>query len=133
MAIESVTGISNAREQYPELVIPVTNPAKSGGQKKQVEQNRRDPLQRSAASEEPSEEKKGLPGDLEGQVKQANQLAESLDRSIHFFVHEASGRTAVNVVDKSTHQIIKTVPPEQLLDLVAKVTRIAGIFFDEFI
>ena len=87
-----------------------------------------------AVPEEPSEEKRDLNQEnLESQVKRANQLAESLDRSIRFFVHEDSGRTAVNVVDNSSHQIVKTIPPEQFLDLVARVTKIAGIFFDELV
>jgi len=138
MAIEGVTGISSSRELNPklkyeaiELVIPVTDLGKAP--KKRIKQEQEDSLQKGAISEGPSVEDRGFDlVNLEGQVKQANQLAESLNRSIRFFVDEESGRTAVNVVDKNTHQVIKSIPPEQFLDLVARVTKIAGIFFDEF-
>jgi flagellar protein FlaG len=101
-------------------------------QKEQIEQNQKGSAPNNAALDESSKRQKALPDNLTDQIKQVNQLADSLDRGIRFFVHEDSGRTAVNVVDNSTHQVIKTVPPEQFLDLVAKVTKIAGIFFDEF-
>jgi flagellar protein FlaG len=130
MTIESVKGISSPNEQVPNPIIPTTYPTPS--QQGQVEQNRRAPLQNDTTLDESSERQQASPENLANQIKQANQLADSLDRGIRFFVHEDSGRTAVNVVDNSTHQVIKTVPPEQFLDLVAKVTKIAGIFFDEF-
>jgi len=130
MAIEGVTGISSSNEQHRDLVIPVTHLVQA--QKKQIEQNQGDSLQNNTTLEEPSKRQRDISENLDGQIKQANQLAESLDRGLRFFVHEDSGRPAVNVVDNSTHQVIKTVPPEQFLDLVAKVTKVAGIFFDEF-
>jgi flagellar protein FlaG len=119
MRLEGVTGIPSSNEQYLELGVPA--------EKNQVEKQKDGVPQRAA-------EEKGdaVPQNLDGQVEQANQLAKSLDRGLRFFVHEDSGRPAVNVVDNNTHQIIKTVPPERFLNLVAKVKKIAGIFFDEF-
>ena len=130
-------------EQNPRIVIPASDLGKS--QKKQ-ERNRRHVLQKGAVSkegirfEELSEEKDEsvmfsfrdlAPEHLGGQIKEANKLAESLDRSLRFFVHKDSGRAAVKVVDNNTGKVIKTIPPEEFLNFVAKIKKVAGIFFDK--
>ncbi len=130
-------------EQNPRIVIPASDLGKS--QKKQ-ERNRRHSLQKGAVSkesilfEELSEKKdesamlsfRDLTEEhLESQIKEANQLAYSLDRSLRFFVHQDSGRAAVKVVDNNTDRVIKTIPSEQFLNFVAKIKKVAGIFFDK--
>ena len=48
-----------------------------------------------------------------------------------FGVHEATNRVTIQIVDKSTKEVIKEIPPEKTLDMIAKVWELAGILVDE--
>ena len=56
--------------------------------------------------------------------KQANFISE-------FGIHEKTNRITVKIVDKDTQEIIKELPPEKMLDMIAKVWEYAGLFVDE--
>jgi flagellar protein FlaG len=46
-------------------------------------------------------------------------------------MHEETGRTMVNVKEQETGKLIRQIPPEQLLDLAAKIDEMIGILFDK--
>ncbi len=48
-----------------------------------------------------------------------------------FGIHEGTNRVTIKIVDKSTHETIKELPPEKTLDMIAKVWEMAGILVDE--
>jgi len=48
-----------------------------------------------------------------------------------FGIHEKTNRVTIKIIDKSTKEVIKEYPPEQTLDMIAKVWEIAGILVDE--
>ena len=37
----------------------------------------------------------------------------------------------IKIIDKDTKEVIKEVPPEKTLDMIAKVWELAGILIDE--
>ena len=51
---------------------------------------------------------------------------------LEFMVHEPTGRIKVTVLDKETGEIIREVPPQQVLDLMAKIDEMMGILFDHW-
>lgn len=51
--------------------------------------------------------------------------------SLQFSMHEATGRTMVNVTEQETGKLIRQIPPEQILDLAAKIDDMIGILFDK--
>ena len=51
--------------------------------------------------------------------------------SLQFSVHKATGRTMVNVTEQETGKLIRQIPPEQILDLAAKIDDMIGILFDK--
>lgn len=51
--------------------------------------------------------------------------------SLEFTVHEKTGRTVIKVVDTNTKEVIKQLPPEDLLDLAAKLEEMSGVLFDK--
>ncbi len=51
--------------------------------------------------------------------------------SISFSVHEATGRIKVDVTDKETGKLIREIPPEQALNLMAKIDEMMGILYDK--
>ena len=48
-----------------------------------------------------------------------------------FGIHEATNRVTIKIVDKETKEVIKELPPEKTLDMIAKVWELAGIMIDE--
>lgn len=48
-----------------------------------------------------------------------------------FGVHEATNRVTIRIVDKSSKEVIKELPPEKTLDMIAKVWELAGLLVDE--
>ena len=48
-----------------------------------------------------------------------------------FGIHDKTNRVTIKMVDKETKKVIKEFPPEETLDMIAKVWEIAGIMVDE--
>lgn len=46
-------------------------------------------------------------------------------------IHEGTNRVTIKIVDKNTHEVIKELPPEKTLDMIARVWEMAGILVDE--
>lgn len=64
--------------------------------------------------------------------KAVEQLNKNLSHSSAIFgIHEATNRVTIKIVDKDTKEVIKELPPEKTLDMIAKVWEIAGILVDE--
>ena len=68
--------------------------------------------------------------------EQIRKAVEKLNRSMQnseavFGIHEDTNRVMIKIVDKSTKEVIKELPPEKTLDMIAKVWELAGILVDE--
>ena len=64
--------------------------------------------------------------------KAVEQLNKNMSHSEAVFgIHEATNRVTIKIVDKDTHKVIKELPPEKTLDMIAKVWELAGILVDE--
>ena len=48
-----------------------------------------------------------------------------------FGIHDKTNRVTIKIVDKETKKVIKELPPEKTLDLIAKAWELAGIMVDE--
>lgn len=48
-----------------------------------------------------------------------------------FGIHEKTNRVTIKIVDKDSKEVIKEFPPEETLDMIAKVWELAGIMIDE--
>ncbi len=48
-----------------------------------------------------------------------------------FGIHDATNRVTIKIVDKDTKEVIRELPPEKTLDMIAKVWELAGILVDE--
>lgn len=64
---------------------------------------------------------------IERAVKSLQGPQTTLDISIHDKTHEIM----VKVLNKDTGEVIREVPPERTLDLVAKMMELAGLLVDE--
>ena len=48
-----------------------------------------------------------------------------------FGIHEETNHLTIKIVDKETRKVIKELPPEKTLDMIAKVWEMAGLLVDE--
>ena len=48
-----------------------------------------------------------------------------------FGIHEGTNRVTIKIVDKESKKVLKEIPPEKTLDMIAKVWELAGIMVDE--
>lgn len=67
------------------------------------------------------------------QIKKAvEQLNKSMTHSEAIFgIHEKTNRVTIKIVDKDTKEVIRELPPEKTLDMIAKVWELAGLLVDE--
>jgi uncharacterized FlaG/YvyC family protein len=57
-------------------------------------------------------------------------LAPSFFR-LNFNIHEDTNLAMIQVVDVSTNEILREIPPESRLDIMARIQEFAGLLFDE--
>ncbi|MBE5865449.1 MAG: flagellar protein FlaG [Lachnospiraceae bacterium] len=67
------------------------------------------------------------------QIKKAvEKLNKNMTNSEAVFgIHEETNRVTIKIVDKDTKEVIKELPPEKTLDMIAKAWELAGILVDE--
>ena len=67
------------------------------------------------------------------QIKKAvEQMSKNMNNSEAIFgIHEGTNRVTIKIVDKKTKDVIKELPPEKTLDMIAKAWELAGILVDE--
>lgn len=64
--------------------------------------------------------------------KAAEKMREQLPNSEpKFGIHEATNRVMIKIVDKDSKEVIKELPPEKTLDLLAKNLELAGVLVDK--
>ncbi|KRE97982.1 flagellar biosynthesis protein FlaG [Paenibacillus sp. Soil766] len=64
-------------------------------------------------------------------IERANKAAQGITTTFEFKIHEATKQIMVKVLDKDTGEIVREIPPEKVLDMVAKLWEKAGIIVDE--
>ncbi len=73
--------------------------------------------------------------EIADKVKQAadtlNQFMSQFDKRISFDVYDDTDQMYVKVIDKETNKVLRTYPPEELLDAAARMHQVLGIIFDQ--
>lgn len=64
-------------------------------------------------------------------IETANQKVNGGPREFEFSIHEKTKQIMVKVIDSSTKEVIREIPPEKILDMVAYMCEAAGLFIDE--
>jgi len=78
-----------------------------------------------------SEQSKKNEDNVQEAVDKLNKTAVIFDRSLRFQIHDKTHRTMVSVVDMANEKVIRQIPPEEVLDLVAKMDDYLGLIFDK--
>ncbi len=64
-------------------------------------------------------------------VSEINNFLDSMNKSLSFFIDDDSGRYGVKVIDKETKEVIKQIPPKEVLDMSSKIKEMLGSLIDK--
>ncbi|WP_282938801.1 flagellar protein FlaG [Paenibacillus sp. RC67] len=64
-------------------------------------------------------------------IERAFKAIQGPNTTVEVSVHEQTKQIMVKVLDQDTGKIIREVPPEKILDLVANMMQVAGLLVDE--
>ena len=134
MEIKSSMGVSRP-EQGSSVVKPSPAPAKvvetSGAEvaAPSVENFQTSNEVTSASSEKERVSKEPTQEQIRKTVAEINKNAQGTEAV--FGIHEATNRVTIKIINKETKEVIKELPPEKTLDMIAKAWEIAGLLVDE--
>lgn len=66
-------------------------------------------------------------------TKELNELMSKINCNIEFTYHEDAGMMSVKMVDKETQEVIKELPPEEMIENMMKAKDWLGAFLDRTI
>ncbi|NLZ27951.1 MAG: flagellar protein FlaG [Firmicutes bacterium] len=69
--------------------------------------------------------------EVERAMAKLNQAAITFDIGLRFRKHESSGRWLVQVMNVVEDEIVREIPSEQVLNLVAQIQTLIGVLLDE--
>ncbi|WP_423189135.1 flagellar protein FlaG [Alkalibacterium sp. f15] len=67
---------------------------------------------------------------LEKIAVDAKAAMQRINAQLTFRIHEGTGRTLVQLVERETNEVIREIPPEKMLDVIAGIWRWSGITVD---
>ncbi len=139
MAIEAIKGVINVPTQTTTGTKSVTTEKTFKTEEIKFQQMDNRDKSASAPVETTRKGERDLP--LEQEQEQANneqirKAVEGLNKKMShseaiYGIHEDTNRVTIKIVDRNTKEVIKELPPEKTLDMIAKVWEIAGIMVDE--
>jgi len=66
----------------------------------------------------------------DGIADKMNQVASVFNTSLAFSVDESTGKTVIKVMDKETEEVIRQIPPEEMLRMIGKMRYVMGMILD---
>jgi len=131
-AAERIGGDTSARvmTEKPEadVVQKTQNNTKTTNQYDVYAKDEDEELQQAQESEdkEPMDEKT-----VSYMTQELNELMSKINCNLEFQYHKEVNLMTVRMLDKKTHEVIKEVPPEEMLDQMAKAREWLGAFLDK--
>lgn len=68
---------------------------------------------------------------VESAIRDINAKIRPTHTECQFSYHEATKRISIKVLDQESGEVIREIPPEKTLDMIAKTLELAGILVDE--
>mgnify|MGYP002857447362 FL=1 len=115
-----MTASDNSQEQQVQRI----DDAKNAPKYNQAEEQE-DPL-KAREEREPMDEKS-----VSYMTKELNELMSKINCNLEFQYHKEVNMMSVRMLDKKTHEVLKEVPPEDMLDQMAKAREWLGAFLDK--
>lgn len=115
--VETMEGLKTDAQQP--MVDAVTKPVES------ISEKAEEGLQKQTDQQQPN------PDQIRKAVDDMNKKIINNNSELQFGIHEATNRVTIKIIDKDTKRVIKELPPEKTLDMIAKAWELAGILVDE--
>ena len=69
--------------------------------------------------------------ELRASMSNLNKVMSHFNRKVKFSEYKDTDRWYVQIIDSETNKVVKTVPPEQMLELMERIDELIGLFVDE--
>lgn len=69
--------------------------------------------------------------DVINAIEKANKHIRSFDRRLEFSIHDSTKQIMVKVINTEDDTVVREIPSEKVLDMVAHMWEVAGILVDE--
>ena len=69
--------------------------------------------------------------DLEQATSVLEDTVQAFNQRLSFVLHKESGRMQVQVIDNQTQEVVKELPPTEILDVVARIREMVGLLLDK--
>jgi len=63
-------------------------------------------------------------------IEQANKLMELFSRDLRFEMHREANIIKISIIDKNDGKVIKQIPPDSILNMIARIKDILGSLMD---
>jgi flagellar protein FlaG len=81
--------------------------------------------------EDTEQERELRESDVEEVAKFLNDSAKLFDVSLKFRLEEDINRIVVSVVNKETEEVVRQIPPQEIIDLANRLSEMVGVLFNE--
>ena len=117
---------ANAAAQNMDLTVEAADNAAGSKNESSAQNFARNQNKRAETEEQIQADNAKIKKAISEMTKKVQSNAEAV-----FGIHEKTNRVTIKMVDKETKKVIKEFPPDETLDMIAKVWEIAGILVDE--
>jgi len=119
------------QDKAPQVETTGKSPVANAERLTEIKRSNEDELATLSGVEESIDEKGEMTTpQLEKVAKQLQEFMGKMNRGLEFLVDEDSGRDVIKVIDKSSGELIKQYPSEEVLSLVSKLSEATGNFVD---
>ncbi len=135
MGIEAIKGAgmtyqgSSSTAEMKEENVPKVEKAENLTVSETLAKDTSDLNTKQTSGEENNTQQQQKNAQLKKAVEDINKKA--VNSEAIFGIHEATNRVTIKIIDKDTKKVIKELPPEKTLDMIAKVWELAGLMVDE--
>ncbi|MBT7969041.1 MAG: flagellar protein FlaG [Methylococcales bacterium] len=67
---------------------------------------------------------------LSESIQQLNDQLQKFNRDLQFVADEATGKRVVKVIDSNTGEVIRQIPPEEILRIMQNIDNMSGLIFN---
>ena len=69
--------------------------------------------------------------EVKEKVNKANDLIYAEKTHLKFEIHEETHAIMIKIIESDTGDVLKEIPPEKLVDMIAEICKRAGLFIDK--
>lgn len=117
--------------------VPIQNPQTFNLQNQNIAQNQQqrstDDLKEIQPAQENAklyEQKKLSRDELTQSIQKLTDQIQKFNRDLQFVADEATGKRIVKVIDSNTGNVIRQIPPEEVLRIMQNIDNMSGLIFN---